>query len=48
MLRLSLFCPIAVATVLSWQAGQHSSSFDAPTLTAALGGVSPQITGLVR
>src|SRR5258705_462588 len=47
MLRLSFFCPIALATVFSWHAGQQSFSFEAPTITAALGWESPTITGLI-
>ena len=47
MLRLSFFCPVALATVFSWHAGQQAFSFEAPAITAALGWESPTINGLI-
>ena len=47
MHRLSFFVPVALAVMLSWHAGQRSFSFDAPTITTALGWESSTITGLI-
>jgi len=44
---LLYFAPIALAAVLSWNAGQQAFSFEAPAINAALGWESPTVTGLI-